>query len=370
VTSTAPTTSTVRMRRTAMLTAMVAIVPAGCIAAFMSADTWWEGAVLVGGLLLSLPILRLWSIERYTRAAFGAAVFSLLVWVSIAMTAASPLGFFTAALVYALLIQRLPHGRLAATLGLVLAIALCGAAVFIPRPPTPELAERFILLPALGTLVIAGVVVVCERSWLLAERLDRAKATEAALAVERERSRFAGDLHDIQGHTLHVANLKLAVAERTAAADPERAVAEVREVRALIGETIGRTRSLAYAEQRLNLDAEIANARGLCEAAGIDARVVVGAAGPDAPHPLLAQVLREATTNLLRHARPRHVVITSGAGSVRIENDGVTGGQDGPERGLARLRERVESAGGALGAVRSGDRFTVEATIAPAEGTS
>jgi two-component system, NarL family, sensor histidine kinase DesK len=359
------TSSTVRMRRTAMLTAMVAIVPAGCIAAFMTADDWWEGAVLVGGLLLSLPILRLWSIERYTKSAFAAALFSVLIWLSIALMAASPLGFFTAALVCALLIQRLPRGRLAATLGLVLTIALCGAAVFIPRPATPELAERFILLPALGTLLVAGVVAVSERSWLLAQRLDRAKDTEAALAVERERSRFAGDLHDIQGHTLHVANLKLAVAERIVAADPDRAAAEVHEVRALIGETIGRTRSLAYAEQRLNLDAEIANARRLCEAAGIDAEVHAGARGPGAPHPLLAQVLREGTTNLLRHAHARHVVIGSAAGSVRIENDGVDGSADGPERGLARLRERIEAVGGSLRTARSGDRFTVEAVIAP-----
>nr|WP_246286808.1 histidine kinase [Schumannella luteola] len=228
-------------------------------------------------------------------------------------------------------------------------------------------------MPSIGTLIIVGVVALCERALLLVHQAERAKQAEAALAVERERVRFAGDLHDIQGHALHVARLKLAVAERVIDSDPARATAEIGEVRALIGDTIGRTRELAYASHELNLPAELENTRNLAEAAGIAVSIDGDAAASRAAHPLLAQVLREATTNLLRHARPMTLTIAVAPGAVRIENDGVAapvGEEDAGEpdqrepalRGLARLRERLEAEGGSLDIERDRGRFVVTAT--------
>jgi two-component system sensor histidine kinase DesK len=82
-------------------------------------------------------------------------------------------------------------------------------------------------------------------------------------------------------------------------------------------------------------------------------------------HPLLAQVLREATTNLLRHARPTVVTIIASPRSVEVTNDGATDAPAGALRGLAHLRDRVESTGGALRVVRSPGRFLVSAQIDP-----
>jgi two-component system, NarL family, sensor histidine kinase DesK len=206
-------------------------------------------------------------------------------------------------------------------------------------------------------------VMLSEQSWLLVRRLERAKEAEAELGITRERMRFAGDLHDIQGHTLHVIKLKAALARRLVRVDPDRAEHELDEVRRLIADTIEETRELAYARHELNLASELENARRLCEAIGID--VTVRSSGdPSGPaHVLLAHVLREATTNLLRHAQPTTVSISVTPTRVEVVNDGAPDGSDSDLRGLARLRERVELAGGELWIARTPGRFAVSAVI-------
>jgi two-component system, NarL family, sensor histidine kinase DesK len=362
-----------RMRRTTLLIAMIAIVPIGLVAAALSADTAFEGWMLALGLILSLPVFFIWTTDGIGKGGVFAAVFGLAVWLSCAVVGASPLGFFSAALTVGLILHRLPWPRLPMTLLLTGVIAAFGATVYLTHPPSPELAERYILMPSIGTLIIVGVVALCERALLLVYQAERAKRAEAALAVERERVRVAGDLHDIQGHALHVARLKLAVAERLLGADPARAATEIGEVRALIGDTIGRTRELAYANHELNLPAELENTRQLAEAAGIAVVIVGDASGARTAHPLLAQVLREATTNLLRHAKPTRVAIAITPDSVRVENDGVdaggapagegAAGDDPALRGLARLRDRLEAEDGELEIERATGRFAVVATI-------
>jgi two-component system sensor histidine kinase DesK len=80
---------------------------------------------------------------------------------------------------------------------------------------------------------------------------------------------------------------------------------------------------------------------------------------------LLAQVLREATTNLLRHAHPRTVCITASATRVEITNDGlITDAGPEPElRGLARLQHRLDAVGGGLHVTTTPATFTVIARL-------
>ncbi|NYJ67542.1 two-component system sensor histidine kinase DesK [Pseudoclavibacter chungangensis] len=285
-------------------------------------------------------------------------------WVIGSFSAASPISFVPFALVGALLIVRMRARRLwlAAFAALV---ALIGAGAFAFHPFAPVLVVEYLLVPAGGTLFIAGVILVSEQAWLLARRLERAREAEAALAVERERVRFAGDLHDIQGHSLHVIKLKAVLASHLVRTDPVRAEQELGEIRRLADETITHTRTLAYAQHELNPTAEVENAKRLVEAAGIAVTArIEGGTGPS-PHPLLAQVLREATTNLLRHAKPNDVTITMGRESVVIANDGVIDAVPEPValRGLARLRTRVEEAGGSLAIARPPGRFVLTARI-------
>ncbi len=353
------------MRRVAMVTVVVVIAPLSIVGVALTARSWWEGVTMAVGYLLTLGILRQWSLDGYPRRAIVALAFTAAAWIVGALSAASPISFVPLSLVGALLLVRTRRWMLWITV-FALTVAAVGASAFIFHRPSWLLAAMYLLIPLVGTLFITGVILASEQAWQVVRRLERANEAEGELAVANERMRFAGDLHDIQGHSLHVIKLKAALAHSIVHADPDRAYAELGEIRRLADETITETRALAYARYDLNLVAELENAKRLCEAAGIavEARLEEGAG--ESAHPLLAQVLREATTNLLRHARPTIVTITASRGAVEIANNGVIDSADTPLRGLARLRERVESAGGTLRIERSSHRFVVSARIDPA----
>ncbi|ANY09600.1 sensor histidine kinase [Pseudonocardia sp. HH130630-07] len=350
-----------------MVTAFAAIAPLCLVGVALTAASWWEGLIIASGLLVVIGVLRKWSVDGYPRSVVLALGFTGVNWLVGALVTSSPLNFVPFALIGALLLARLP-GRQPVWITLfALGNALLGATALLTHPPTWALAGSYVGLPFAGTLFVAGVIVASEQAWLVVHRLERAQETEAELAIARERVRFAGDLHDIQGHSLHVIKLKTAHARTMVRTDPDGADAELAEIRTLVDEAIGKTRELAYARHVLNLAGELENARRICEAAGISVEVrtdgAAGTGGTADPsgHPLLAQVLREATTNLLRHARPTTVTITVSPGRLEVANDGVDPGRDAaPDlRGLARLRDRIERAGGALRITPAPGRFAL-----------
>ena len=367
--ATADAATTRRMRRTAMLTAIIAIAPLWVIGVILTAPTWWDGVIGVASLLFFLTVFREWNLDGYPLRIVLVLLFTGGVWLLAALTMTGPMGFVPFAVLCALLLARLTNHRLLVTVACALGSGLIGAAVLVFHDVSVALVDGYILLPVAGTLFVAGVVSVSERSWQLVIRLERAREAEAELALAHERMRFAGDLHDIQGHTLHVIKLKTALAQRLVATDPLKANAELTEIRGLVDDTIRKTRELAYARYEIEFAAELENARRLAEAAGIDVEVRQDPALA-AVHPLLAHLLREATTNLLRHASPTHVTITVSAGRVEIENDGAADGGAAELRGLARLRERIELAGGELHTAQTPGSFTVWATLDAATGTS
>ncbi|WP_168197211.1 sensor histidine kinase [Agromyces laixinhei] len=341
-----------------MITAVAAIGPLSVVGVAITAPSWWEGVIAATGYLLTLGILREWSLEGYPRRAMFALTFTGVVWACGALTLTSPVSFVPFSLVGAVLLAR-TRARKRWLIAFALGVAAIGVCALIFHPVTWKLAFVWVLVPALGTIFIAGVILLSENIWLLVRRLERARETEAELAVANERIRFAGDLHDIQGHTLHVIKLKAAVAEKLLRTEPARSEAELAEIRRLTDETITATKDLVYAHHQLNLLAEVENAKRLCEAAGITVRAQIEV-GSTASNPLLAHTLREATTNLLRHARPSFVSIRATPTTVSVTNDGV----DTDPRslsGLARLRERLEHTGGLLTIESSPPTFTIQA---------
>jgi two-component system, NarL family, sensor histidine kinase DesK len=196
--------------------------------------------------------------------------------------------------------------------------------------------------------------------------IDQARRATADLAVMRERFRFAADLHDIQGQALHVSRLKLQLADKLLDKDPELARTHVREAEQLIAETIGETRRLAYGERSVTLAGELANSESLIRAAGIELDVRGDAPVGHRLDELFALVVRETTTNLLRHAHAEHVVVELGPDSVRILNDGVTAtDRTQTLSGLARLGARFAAVGGTLETCREGTTFTTAARATP-----
>jgi len=193
----------------------------------------------------------------------------------------------------------------------------------------------------------------------------------AEAAVTDERLRFAADLHDIQGHSLQVIALKSELAARLADTDPARAAAEMREVQALARDTLRDTREVAQGYREVSLHTEITNAVRVLAAAGIRCHTESATPGrlPPTAERLLALVVREATTNILRHSTAAEAAMTWSPSPDRltltIRNDaplavagsGSAGG-DGPADRDNQVAQQVPDSGGGQGggeARRAGD---------------
>jgi len=176
------------------------------------------------------------------------------------------------------------------------------------------------------------------------------------LAAVAERERIARDLHDVLGHTLSVIVLKAELAGRLIERDPQRAAQEIADVEKTARTALSEVREAIGGYRSQGLPAEMELARNTLQAAGV-------ALACESPLPhlhaaeetVLCLAVREAVTNIVRHARATHCRIrftTSGDGyhSLLITDDGAH-----PKlhevhegNGLRGMRERVQSLGGRL----------------------
>ncbi len=197
-----------------------------------------------------------------------------------------------------------------------------------------------------------------QRSMRVAE-LRMARAEVEALARIAERERIAGDLHDLLGHTLSVIALKSELAQRLVTRDAARAEHEMADVHAVARQALAQVRT-AVGGYRVGSGAgmlqELASARTALEAAGVALVVTQGperiAARLDASHEgVVALAVREAATNVMRHARATTCWISffmdEASFGVEIRDDG-RGFVGSPGQGLSAMRRRVEALGGSL----------------------
>lgn len=228
-----------------------------------------------------------------------------------------------------------------------------------------------------AALTDSGMTVLCAASlyaqiWIceVAERLDHARHVERSAAVTGERQRFAAELHDIQGHNLQVIALKSELAERLAETDPVQAAMQMREVQALARQALGDTRDIVQGYRAVSLGTEVTNAARVLAAAGVTPSIEPSAGLPPLPpavEKLLGLVVRECTTNVLRHSSASRCEISlaaePGAVVLRFVNDAPIAGPTGPAGGLAGLSDRLTAAGGCLRTAPTTDAFEVSATL-------
>ena len=183
---------------------------------------------------------------------------------------------------------------------------------------------------------------------IFGEREQLAYAAQGEHAIVAERERVARDVHDVLGHSLTALSVKAELAARLIDIDPARAKEELESIQATARQALAEVRATVGGLRAGNLEAELAAAPRVLADAGITTTVVGSVADTDPRHrALLAWVLREAVTNVVRHARARAVVIELGAGGISVTDDG--SGCDGAEgNGLRGMRERVTGAGGTL----------------------
>ncbi len=181
-------------------------------------------------------------------------------------------------------------------------------------------------------------------------RLSREEVRRLARVAERER--IARDLHDLLGHTLSTITLKASLAARLAESDPARAAEEMREVERISRDATQEVRGTVAGYRTRSLEEELASARTALEAAGV-AFDVQGSVPRLSPleEGVLALTLREAVTNVVRHAGARRckVVFALDDDELRLEVADDGRGAYGPEgSGLLGMRERLASLGGKL----------------------
>ncbi|MFI6028715.1 sensor histidine kinase [Amycolatopsis magusensis] len=325
------------------------LVAVGVLLVVRDARSWSDAFVLALGVAAALLTFERWTANDVLRLAIPCLLVSAGVWVYGALVAGTGTAFYGLSLVGPHIVPQLSRLRGLAAVGLVAFVAAVGATrLLLVHEDLPEGLINWVVLPAGITAVVTGLMFPNKRFYGVVKDLEEARDREAELAVVRERMRFASDLHDIQGHTLHVVKLKISLAQKLVRTDADRAEEELREIHALVADTIDQTKELAYAQRRLNLSAELENAKNLFEAAGIDVRVDREAEVDAQASELLGQVLRETTTNILRHAQAGQVRITLSKSGITILNDGAPDAPIPELSGLSTLRERVAGDGGEL----------------------
>ncbi len=213
-----------------------------------------------------------------------------------------------------------------------------------------------------------------------AERLERERDQQAALAAAAERARIAREMHDIVAHHLTVMTTLAEAAIAASATSPERATDVMRSVAATGRRALADTRKLlGVLRQRPGQDPgedpgealqpvpDLAQLDTLIEqvrSAGLDTSLEIRGQAPDMPAGVQLAVYRlvqEALTNTLKHggAGARALVrlrYHPGELLVDVDDDGSGSAAPAPAGvggGLPGMAERIRAYGGV---VRAGPR--------------
>jgi two-component system sensor histidine kinase DesK len=200
-----------------------------------------------------------------------------------------------------------------------------------------------------------------------AAELRRTREQLARVAVDAERLRFSRDLHDLLGHTLSVMVVAAQAVRRLIGRDPAAAAEHAQNIEVAGRRALSEVRQAVTGYRSVGLRDELASARTALRSGSIrvdiDSPTVDLVADIDS---LFGWVIREGTTNVLRHANARTCRITVTSDRMRATVEVVDDGHGGTAvdgRGLRGLRERVEGVGGELTATPTVSGFRLAATV-------
>ncbi|HSH28127.1 MAG TPA: sensor histidine kinase, partial [Wenzhouxiangella sp.] len=215
-------------------------------------------------------------------------------------------------------------------------------------------------LPGVFISIMIGLtnIFFAEQSRKNAElKLSQAEIRRLARVAERER--IARDLHDVLGHTLSMIAVKSELAERLVERDDDRALEEIRAMGQSARKALAEVREAISGYQAQTLDAALEHMRSSLRAADIEAVIEVDESIdlPPQTQGMLALVIREAVTNIIRHASARrcHIELRTSNGELRLVVNDDGGGRirmDG--NGIQGMRARIESLGGTLDIASNG----------------
>lgn len=252
---------------------------------------------------------------------------------------------------------------LAVVAGIGLIVAVSGVETWMLH-----LSGWFLLYAAGLSAVVGGTNIFFAQRSRMYHRLKVANDEIEHLAKVAERERIARDLHDVLGHTLSVIILKSELAGKLIDRDPERAKAEISDVEHTSRAALAEVRSTIRGYRAHSLEAELKQAQAALETAGVTVKCEAAEVRlSPAQESVVALMVREAVTNVVRHAGARNCLLrltpVNGTCRFEIQDDGRGGGAiEG--NGLRGMRERIEALGGTLQReINAGTRLTIEFPI-------
>ena len=157
---------------------------------------------------------------------------------------------------------------------------------------------------AVFSLIVGGTNLIGAQRMRSMNKLRLAHEEIEQLAKMAERERIARDLHDVLGHTLSVIVLKSELAGRLFERDPKRAAAEIADVEMISRKALTEVREAIRGYRAEGLAAEIKRAQSTLDAAGV---TLACEEKPPEMNPavegVISLVVREAVTNIVRHAQ-------------------------------------------------------------------
>ena len=242
------------------------------------------------------------------------------------------------------MLARLPHSLARTGLFALLAAAIIGAGLYWSIPWW--LIAAVLAVTAMATAGSAWGV-YREASERHAVARHARIETEAA---EAERQRIARDLHDLLGHTLTLVTLKADLAGRLMDRDPEAARKELADLSAASRQALAEVREAVTGLRHRPLDDALRSASAALEAAGLNVELNAAEPYPEGETAtVFAMAVREAATNILRHAGARKVVLSFASSAdehtLDITDDGL-GGVVIRSGGLGGLQARARALGG------------------------
>jgi two-component system sensor histidine kinase DesK len=212
--------------------------------------------------------------------------------------------------------------------------------------------QSLLVIMPISVFIICSIIVVESLNKKKDAALSLSHDEVRRLAATAERERIGRDLHDLLGHTLSLITLKLELSRKLFDRDLDAARREVEEAEKVARHALAEVRCAVSGIRATDLAAEMASARLLLESSR--AHMEYGALPSDLPGELergLSLILREAVTNIARHAVASRVQIEVARDHANVcmqINDDGRGGVSGDGNGISGMRERAHALGGSL----------------------
>lgn len=291
------------------------------------------------------------------------------VTLTLVITAASMLSFMVSALwaglplaFAAIFLAFRPRWMLPVVLGLLAAIA---TATWFLWP------HRYLVQMPIGLLAMGVTLHAFTYVSMLVRELQLTREELARTKVDEERLRIQRDLHDVLGRTLVAASLRNQVALRTLPPEASAAKAQLQQLHEVITDGQARLREITSGPVIVSLADELIAARTTLNARlGMRVQIEAAELSPGPLEKLAGALVRESTTNLLKHSRATEASISVREEPLSVVVTIVNNGAEEPlagtrnGTGLAHLRAAVAELGGELSIdFISGGRFRLSARL-------